>query len=879
MLDKSQETILIQAASGEHKKLLNLTREAHQSYCERHRIEYRPCFFKDGLDRHPMWEKVDLIAEALREGYGKVIWLDADTLIVDQSVDISEGVPDRNIGATFHRLDWDELGVGDLCYDHFCCGALYVPNTEAVREFVQAWWETPDDDHPWHDQHAFNKLLERLDEDVTDVPVSVIDYKWNSIVPYFVADDLVVKAWHGHKQLPERYECMRAEMVKRGMFRGADEPDTYGTDMRPLAPDPGVAFPSRHHSIKPILREQPEYKLPPILSLYESARTLNRDGRYAEARQCFERILETDPQNADVLRQLCEVLGSLNLPEEAERVAMRAIAHDSSNGAGYGLLAACKSWRGDHEEAGRLYEKALSLSPDMPMVHWNYALNLLLRGKYKEGFWVYKWGAVAGQLRKRTLKQEWSGQPMGGGTLWIWCEQGYGDAIMMLRFLPLARKVSGCSRIVLECHDSLVNLFINTGLADEVYELRKDGAIPWEWDEHISAMSLPRALHIDSPEQAACDPYIHAEPLMLPGDGMFKVGVCYRGSSGHSNDHNRSTDFSLWQKLLKTAGCAFFNLDKETSNLPMADWAATARIIASLDLVITVDTAVAHLAGAMGKNVWVLLPFVGDWRWGYECPKTPWYQSASLYRQAADRDWSAAIERVRGHLLAIKGDGGENVLTAGWDGQGRTGHEELIPFADFAKQADKIGRAGTTRHAQALYGLVKWLRPRQVVEVGTWHGYTAVWLARALQELGTGELMCIDDFSLQVGAIDLQKLDDNLAACDVSGVVTISVGKSTEVQWPERVDFAYIDGDHSLKGCADDVAIAIERGARCIVLHDSTNWWGVREYVEKHIPDGYDMIEVEFDEGLAVLMKKPVKPAERYRQEEYPEGMIMVGAR
>lgn len=180
----------------------------------------------------------------------------------------------------------------------------------------------------------------------------------------------------------------------------------------------------------------------------------------------------------------------------------------------------------------------------------------------------------------------------------------------------------------------------------------------------------------------------------------------------------------------------------------------------------------------------------------------------------------------------------------------------------------------TTRHARALYGLVRWLQPKVVVETGSWKGFTACWIARALEDLSNEEsyLHCIDNFSLGTAGSDLH---NSLAACQLANKVMIVDGDSKDpANWPNQVDMAYVDGDHSLEGCQTDLRLAIERGAQCLVIHDTVSWWGPRLALDWLRSEGWNVIECHFDEGLAIAMPNRTKPPESYTQAEYPKGHV-----
>lgn len=209
----------------------------------------------------------------------------------------------------------------------------------------------------------------------------------------------------------------------------------------------------------------------------------------------------------------------------------------------------------------------------------------------------------------------------------------------------------------------------------------------------------------------------------------------------------------------------------------------------------------------------------------------------------------------------------------------------MLSRDEFNRRAAEVTALDTQRHAHLIAGLVRWLQPVSCVEVGTYCGGTAVHIARALQENGKGELVCIDDFSLNGEAY--HQLWYNLGALGLGDVVSVNVGRSTEPDiWPERVDFAVIDGDHSYEGCRFDVQTAFQRGARCVVVHDVASWWGPRRFLDEVRADLSDPLRIfrksadvgllaaGFDGGLAVLLRNEEFPPLQFTEAEYPEGHV-----
>ena len=188
--------------------------------------------------------------------------------------------------------------------------------------------------------------------------------------------------------------------------------------------------------------------------------------------------------------------------------------------------------------------------------------------------------------------------------------------------------------------------------------------------------------------------------------------------------------------------------------------------------------------------------------------------------------------------------------------------------------AEGIERLHTSRHAWVMYGLIRSLCPHSVVEVGAWHGFCTLHLAQALEDNGAGVVTVIDNFSLQNDAVAIH---NNLNRAKLGHRLNIINGKSSEVQWPAQVDFAFIDGDHSLQGCLDDCNKAIQRGAVCVCIHDTVGWWGPRDYVEmfrKESAGQWDVMEFGYDSGFTVLLKQFPKPPVFYSEKDYPEGHV-----
>jgi len=264
------------------------------------------------------------------------------------------------------------------------------------------------------------------------------------------------------------------------------------------------------------------------------------------------------------------------------------------------------------------------------------ALRLLSAGDFREGWPAYeaRIGLALTNIQRPPLPfPEWRGEDLAGKRLLVWPEQGLGDKIMFARFIP--RIAAG--EIVVLCEPALERLF-RANLPARVIAATGRTEFP-DPDAWVLYGSIPGKL---GAEAIPSEPYLRAAPQPRLAKGA-RVGVCTRGAPIHPNDLNRSLPPDQAARLLALPKAISLHVDDTRAR----DMAETAGLIAALDLVITVDTAVAHLAGALGKPVWILLPHLGrDWRWGAEGESSAWYPSARLFRQGPSEPWSAVLDRV-----------------------------------------------------------------------------------------------------------------------------------------------------------------------------------------------------------------------------------------
>jgi len=408
-------------------------------------------------------------------------------------------------------------------------------------------------------------------------------------------------------------------------------------------------------------------------ALAAKARLLLRLGCTAEAFHAFRQAAEADPGDVQVVTELAITAQAIGAVDEAlaafERAAVLA-PHDGivlSN-----LGDHIQRYLGQTDRALSIHRHALAAAPDNAMVRYNHALACLGLGLFEEGWrdYEWRWQARPPGLRPRTFAQpQWDGGNLEGRTILLHAEQGYGDTIQFLRFVGLVRGRGG--RVALQVRPALASLAAGLPGVERVVTPDQD---PGPMDTHLPMMSLPHVLGlIRATDLSMTQPYVRAAPDKVAAwhdrlagmatAGAARVGVVWAGSPQHKGDHLRSVPLPLLAGALSAvAGASLFSLQKlehgpgghdapeafgiRDLSSRLQDFSDTAAAITALDLVITVDTAVAHLAGALGKPVWVLLPFAPDWRWGLHRNDSPWYPSMRLFRQSQPGDWADVLNTV-----------------------------------------------------------------------------------------------------------------------------------------------------------------------------------------------------------------------------------------
>lgn len=453
-----------------------------------------------------------------------------------------------------------------------------------------------------------------------------------------------------------------------------------------------------------LMPQDPELQL----QLGRALRTLLR---LAEAEQCCRQALELKPDWIDAMVALGEVLSLLGRHEDAVFHMERAIEQNPENALSHMNLGIILSNKGDlhaaklafersillqpenveshnhlgsvlvalaqTEQAAVEFDRALQLQPEYHIARWNLSLAQLMSGDYAAGFCNY-------EARRRLYADKdrffylpeasrWRGGSLSGKRILVWMEQGQGDQLQMARYLPMLKTQLQAQHVQVCCSRGLVRLFEKIPEVDCCIDT--ESALP-EYDLHCSFMDFPWLFRTSLHTIPATVPYLHAEAdevatwkNRIGNELRLKVGLVWAGGKKMALDNIRSLSLPLLDPLFRVAEVRFFSLQKYdelsgkqavSGRLVWDDWmddiedfAATAALIDNLDLVISVDTSVAHLAGAMGKPVWLLNRFSSEWRWMHRRDDSPWYPSMRIYRQQTLHDWSSAIQAIASDLQVL----------------------------------------------------------------------------------------------------------------------------------------------------------------------------------------------------------------------------------
>jgi Tfp pilus assembly protein PilF len=392
-----------------------------------------------------------------------------------------------------------------------------------------------------------------------------------------------------------------------------------------------------------------------LAGIYRTAGNLAQS--IAQVRQAIE--IRPDMPGAHAILGLA--LSEVGQLDEAMDMLNKALERQPNN-PGILLDIGNVHWKmGQHEKTLASFSRAIECDPNNPGLHWSRARVLLQLGRLREGWEDFEWRMQYKEMRlDRGFSQpQWDGSDPAGKTVLLHTEGGLGDAVNFIRLVPMIAG-RGNGKFVLECQPTLISLFQGIPGVDQL--VARGQRLP-PFDYHIPLQGLPRILGITLDNIPNKVPYLHAPKdrvanfaAKMPSDGKLRVGLVWCGVMYNEVDF-RTRSLEVFHPLMKLPGIRFFSLQKGEASFekppPDVDWvnfsqelkefADTAALIESLDLMISVDTSTAHLAGALAKPVWVLIPTQSDFRWLLDRTDSPWYPTMRLFRQPLGADWSQPI--------------------------------------------------------------------------------------------------------------------------------------------------------------------------------------------------------------------------------------------
>lgn len=420
-------------------------------------------------------------------------------------------------------------------------------------------------------------------------------------------------------------------------------------------------------------RQTSEKSLSPS-KLLARAISLHSAGHLGEAQRVYLNLLEDDPKHAQALMLLGVIRAQQGSYKEGLELLDKSIDIQPNDAqAHYNRGLALQNLE-RYQDAIASYEKSSVCDPTFAAPRWHSSLLRLTLGDYEAGWALFEWRwKYRPDDARRFPKPLWLGkEELNGKTILIHAEQGFGDTIQFCRYIPQVEDLGG--KVIFEIPPALVGL-ISTLKSSA--QLVTNGDVLAGYDFHCPLMSLPLAFSTSISTIPAEIPYLSADPRKhelwkqrLEAKTKPRVGLVWSGAPGHQNDNNRSIPLDQFCKLLQH-DYEFYSLQKEIKprdeevmrrvsiidfSTKLADFSDTAALISAMDLVISVDTAVAHLAGSLGKPIWILLPAIPDFRWMLNRDDSPWYPSARLFRQPCHGDWNSVITNVNFSLAAFSSE-------------------------------------------------------------------------------------------------------------------------------------------------------------------------------------------------------------------------------
>ena len=429
-------------------------------------------------------------------------------------------------------------------------------------------------------------------------------------------------------------------------------------------------FPDPHHNIGSALQDM---------------------GRAAEAVSWHERALQLKPDFAEAHNGLGNAYVRLGRIAEAIGCYQKALELKPDYADAHVGLGVAIQTQGQVREAMACYEQALQLQPEHGNAHLNRALTRLLTRDFERGWLEYEWRWKLKDMRPREFSQPpWDGGPLAGKTILLYAEQGLGDTVQFIRYTPLLKELG--ARVVVECQERLLPLLAHCPGVDEW--VGHGFPLP-PFDVHAPLLSLPRLFETCFENIPASIPYVSASPALvdqwrarLRSFAGFKVGISWQGNPTYRGDRCRSIPVGDFARLARVPNVCLISLQKGNGAEQLAEarelscvvdfsssmdeqagaFGDTAAMMMNLGLVITSDSAIAHLAGSLGVPVWVALPIMPDWRWFLDREDSPWYPTMRLFRQKRFGDWDEVFERIAAELAAMV-NGGQSATISHTSGE------------------------------------------------------------------------------------------------------------------------------------------------------------------------------------------------------------------
>jgi tetratricopeptide (TPR) repeat protein len=566
----------------------------------------------------------------------------------------------------------------------------------------------------------------------------------------------------------------------------------------------GVVFAAANHFAEAVTSHERALQLKPDYAVahHNLGNVLRGHGQLDQAIASFKKALELRPDYAEAHINLGIALrdsgqGAAAIAQFEQAARLKPDSAELYNNWGVALFGT-----GHVDQALGKYEMALRLNPDFAEAHVNRALACLQNGDWHRGWPEFEWRSkMKGMPQRQWLRPAWQGDALEGRTILLSAEQGLGDTIQFVRYVELVRERGGL--VLLECPKALGRLLASCPGIDRIVT---ETANPADYEYQASLLSLPLVFGTTLTSIPSSVPYIHAEPSLIERWQQelacvteLKVGIAWQGSLNYRWDRQRSIPLIEFAPLAAVPGVRLLSLQKGFGSEQVASAAGrlqimdlskrldveagafmdTAAVMTNLDLVITSDTATAHLAGALGVPVWVALPFVADWRWLREREDCPWYPTMRLFRQHRPGDWAEVFERLASELrrLSPHNRGKYPVSCAGTETEAPVAlkNESTMPQALFRPE---IFEVSSVKEAMAVV-----VTPQAgTTSEERWEKETPYLVEDIIKRLAIGPESCVLDYGCGIGRVAKGLIEKS--GCRVIGVDT---SKAMQLMAPEYV--------------------------------------------------------------------------------------------